>query len=315
MCDQTPRHKTMRIGIIGTGVMGRNHLRVVDSIPELRLSAAMDINRDNLETACAPYHVKQFKNHRLMAEEVDAVMVSTPTESHFEIGEFFLNMGKHVLIEKPISMSLEEADELIRIADDRKLTLAVGHLERFNPAVQYINSFIDKPLFIEIQRLGSFSSRSLDVDVILDLMIHDIDLILQWDRSPLRQINASGIPIVSNKIDIANVRLEFDSRLVVNMTASRVSQKKTRKLRIFQRNNYFSIDYNKQRVKKFSLKGGNILEEVPEIPPVEPLYNLWMNFYRSITTGKNLNVTGAESRSALKVAKQIVDKIDTQIDL
>ena len=294
--------------------MGRNHLRVVDSIPELHLSAAMDINRNNLETACTPFQVKQFKNHRLMTDEVDAVMVSTPTDSHFEIGKFFLSEGKHVLIEKPISMDLGEADELIRIADDRGLTLAVGHLERFNPAVLYINPFIEKPLFIEIQRLGSFSNRSMDVDVIMDLMIHDIDLILQWDRSSLKQIHASGIPIVSEKIDIANVRLEFDSGLVVNMTASRVSQKKTRKLRIFQRNNYFSIDYSKQRVKKFSLEGGKILEEVPDIPPVEPLYNLWMNFYRSITTGKNLNVTGAESRSALKVAKQIVDKIDTQIN-
>ena len=224
----------LRIGIIGTGAMGKNHLRVVDSIPQMQLTCAMDINEENLMSACAPYILSKCKDYRDMLDMVDGVMVSTPTIHHHEISKFFLENKKHVLVEKPITNTLEEADSLIRMAEENQVTFAVGHLERFNPAVEHIQSIVKQPLFIEVQRLGSFSPRSLDVDVIMDLMIHDLDIILQWDKSGVRQINASGVPIVSNKIDIANVRIQFNSKLVANITASRVSQRKTRKLRIFQ---------------------------------------------------------------------------------
>jgi predicted dehydrogenase len=172
---------------------------------------------------------------------------------------------------------------------------------------------VDKPLFIEIQRLGSFSPRSLDVDVILDLMIHDIDIILQWDHSDVKTIHAVGVPIVSDKTDIANVRLEFDSGLVANVTASRVSKKKTRKLRIFQKNQYISLDYKKRRVKTYTLRDGKILEDIPEINEVEPLYNLWNNFYRTISSGKNYNVTAREGRNALELAIRISKSIKRKI--
>ena len=207
----------MRIGVIGTGAMGRNHMRVVNSIPELVLTCASDINPENLEAACEPYNesgIGKFTDHREIVDLVDGVMVSTPTSSHFEIASFFLSAKKHVLLEKPITNTLEEADELIRLSKENNVTLAVGHLERFNPAVEYIKPLVNRPLFIEVQRLGSFSPRSLDVDVIMDLMIHDLDIILQWDNSGLKQINASGVPIVSDKIDIANVRLQFNSKMV-----------------------------------------------------------------------------------------------------
>ncbi|MGE5342061.1 MAG: Gfo/Idh/MocA family protein [Candidatus Omnitrophota bacterium] len=300
----------LRIGVIGTGSMGINHLRVVNAIPELELTCAFDTHAANLDAACQPYPaIKKTNDYRLMLDDVDGVMVSTPTIHHHEISKFFLEHKKHVLVEKPMTNTLEQADELIRLAEQNGVTLAVGHLERFNPAVEHIRPLVKRPLFIEVQRLGSFSPRSLDVDVIMDLMIHDLDIILQWDKSGVKQIDASGVPIISDKIDIANIRLRFNSQLVANITASRVSQKKTRNLRIFQKNSYISLDYKKREVKTFSLSHGNIIEDTPQIPEVEPLWNLWFNFYKTITTGTNYNVTGQDGRRALELAIQIVDNI------
>jgi predicted dehydrogenase len=305
----------MRIGIIGTGVMGKHHLRIVDSIPELQLTCAMDHNSEHLDSACSPYKIQKFNDYKNMVNSVDAVMIATPTISHYEIGKYFLEKKKNILIEKPITSTLEQADELINIAKKNNLTIAVGHMERFNPVVEYVNKLVKKPVFIEIQRLGSFSPRSLDVDVIMDLMIHDLDIILQWDQSGIKQINASGLPIISQKTDIANVRLQFNSGLVANITASRVSQKKTRKLRIFQKYCYFSIDYKKKRLKKYSLQNGEIKEEIPEIEQIEPLYNFWVNFYKTLTTGKNYNVTAEDARDALRIALLISDHIKKNIEI
>jgi predicted dehydrogenase len=303
----------MRIGVIGTGAMGENHLRVVHSIPEMQLTCAADINHEKLDAACEPYSLKKYTDYREMKDQVDAVVISTPTIYHYPIARYFLKEKKHVLLEKPITTNLEQADQLIKLAEERCVTLAVGHLERFNPAVEYIQPLVKEPLFIEVQRLGSFSPRSLDVDVIMDLMIHDLDIILQWDNTGVKQINASGVPIVSDKIDIANVRLQFNSKLVANITASRVSQKKTRKLRIFQKNHYISLDYKKRRVKAFTLSNGTILEDIPEIGEVEPLHTLWVNFYKTITSGQNFNVTGEEGRRALEVAIKISEHIKKNI--
>ncbi|UCH93182.1 MAG: Gfo/Idh/MocA family oxidoreductase [Candidatus Aminicenantes bacterium] len=304
----------IRIGVIGTGAMGRNHLRVLSAIPGFQLSCAADINEENLHAACEPYSIKKLKDYREMVSEVDAVMVSTPTIYHHEIARYFLENKKHVMVEKPITTTVEHADQLIRLAEKNRVILAVGFPERFNPAVAYIKSLVKKPLFIEVQRLGPFSPRSLDVDVIMDLMIHDLDIILQWDDTGVNQINASGVPIISDKIDIANVRLQFNSKLVVNVTASRVSQKKTRKLRIFQRNNYISLDYKKKRVKTFALSKGEILEDRPVIEDVEPLYMMWLNFYKTLTTGENHHVTGLEARNALELAIRISERIKKNME-
>lgn len=299
----------MRIGIIGTGSMGRNHLRVVNSIPELELTCASDISKEILDEASSGYDIETFLNHEEMTDLVDGVMVSTPTTFHYPIAKFFLEKGKHVLVEKPFASTLEQSDELIELAKKNSLTIAVGHLERFNPAVEYIQKYVEKPLFIEIQRLGSFSPRSLDVDVINDLMIHDLDIVLQWDRSGVAKINASGIAVISKKTDIANARIEFNSGLVANITASRISQKKTRKLRIFQKNGYFSVDYKKKRAKIYRIDGTEISEDIPEIEDVEPLFNLWNNFYRTIISGKNFNVTGEDGRNALELAEKVSNSI------
>ena len=253
----------MRIGIIGTGSMGKNHLRVVDSIPELEITCAVDNNDENLNSACEPYKLEKFGDYRKIVNMVDSVMVSTPTESHYSIAKYFLENKKPVLVEKPFTSTVEQANELIKISEENKLPIYVDHLERFNPAIEYIEKIVKNPLFIEVQRLGSFSPRSLDIDVIMDLMIHDLDIILQWDKSKIKQINSLGVPIISNKIDIANARLEFNSGLVVNITASRVSQKKTRKLRIFQKDEYISLDYKKKRVKIYSISNGKIRPAAP----------------------------------------------------
>jgi len=300
----------MKIGIIGTGSMGKNHVRVANSIDELDLVAVMDSNKQTLEEVKKDYpNVSVYDDYRELTDGVDAVMVSTPTIFHYEIAKYFLKNNKNVLIEKPIAETVEQAEELTKLAKEKNLVLGVGHLERFNPAVEYVNKNVKNPMFIEIQRLGSFSPRSLDIDVIMDLMIHDLDIVLNWDKSGLKQVNASGIPIISKKIDIANVRLEFNSGLVANITASRVSQSKTRKLRIFQKSGYFSVDYQKKTVKTYGIKDGNIYEILPEINNVEPLYNLWKNFYKTITTKTNYNVTAEDATKALKLAKEIAEKI------
>jgi predicted dehydrogenase len=302
----------MRIGVIGLGVMGGNHLRAIRSVAGLQLTCAADLKEENRAAAARQYGIPVFPDFRSMIGQVDAVMVSTPTSDHHAISSFFLEQGKHVLVEKPISETVAQADDLIAIAGRRKVVLAVGHLERFNPAVEYLQDLVDHPRFIEVQRLGSFSPRSLDIDVILDLMIHDLDIILQWDRTGVREIRAIGIPVISPKIDIANVRLEFRSGMVATLTASRVSQEKTRKLRIFQKDMYVSADYKQRRVKIMKLQNRKIIELVPDIKDVEPLINLWTNFCRTAMTGRNFNVTGEEGRNALDLAIAIGQSIGRQ---
>jgi len=305
----------MRIGIIGTGSMGKNHLRVANSIPELEITCAVDTNDENLNSACKPYKLEKFKDYRKIVNLVDSVMISTPTESHYSIAKYFLENMKPVLVEKPFTATIEQADELVKISEKNKLPIYVDHLERFNPAIEYLKKIVKRPLFIEVQRLGSFSPRSLDIDVIMDLMIHDLDIILQWDKSKIKHINSLGVPIISNKIDIANARLEFNSGLVVNITASRVSQKKTRKLRIFQKDEYISLDYKKKRVKIYSISNGEFIENIPEIDSTEPLYNFWSNYYKNVKSGKKFDVTTKDARDALELAMMISKNIKNNFEI
>lgn len=291
--------------MIGTGAMGANHLRVLSRLPEWTLTCAADVDAGNLERSARPYPLVRLADYRQALDHVDAVAVSVPTVEHHAVGRFFLENGKHVLLEKPISRTLAEADELVALAEARGLVLAVGHLERFNPAVEYAGRLVERPLFMEVQRLGSFSPRSLDIDVIMDLMIHDLDIILQWDRSGVREIRASGVPVISRRIDIANVRLEFQSGLVANVTASRVSQEKTRKLRLFQKNLYLSVDYKERSVKVFQLRDGKIEASFPKVEEVEPLASLWRNFHRAASGAGGAIVSGREGRKALELALTI----------
>jgi predicted dehydrogenase len=295
----------MRIGIIGTGAMGLNHMRVVSSLPDFTLTAAMDTDAQRLAAACSGRTVTALADYRQMPDLVDAVIVAVPTTQHHEVARFFLAAGKHVLVEKPFTTTLAEADDLIALAAEQRLVLAVGHLERFNPAVQYVMPHVVAPRYIDVERLGSFSPRSLDVDVIMDLMIHDLDIILQWDSSGIAEIRAVGIPILSRKVDIANVRVQFHSGMVANITASRVSQEKIRKIRIFQPGGYISIDYQQRSVKWMTLDGQQIGQHTPVIEPVEPLVAMWRQFYLSVQEGRPGNVTGPAARAALAVALEI----------
>lgn len=304
----------MRIGVIGTGAMGANHLRVLAKSPGLQLTCAVDVLAANLEKNARPFGIPLLQDPRQALPLVDAVVVAAPTLEHFALCRLFLENGKHVMVEKPISRTLAEADELIALAAANRLVLAVGHLERFNPAVEYAGRLVASPLFIEVQRLGSFSPRSLDIDVIMDLMIHDLDIILQWDRSGVREIRASGVPIISRRIDIANVRLEFHSGLVANVTASRVSQEKTRKLRLFQKNLYLSVDYKERSVKMFQLREGLIAEEFPRIEDVEPLASLWQNFRRTVDGEGGSVVSGRDGRAALELALAISAALQATAD-
>lgn len=299
----------MRIGIIGTGAMGKNHLRVVSSLREFTLTSAMDLNAGTLEEACRPYKIRKYNNYRDMLSEVDAVMVAVPTRDHFSISRFFLENGKHVLVEKPITATVEEAEILTRLAGSNNLTLSVGHLERFNPALESVYPLIQSPLFIETQRLGPFSPRSLDIDVVLDLMIHDLDILLHLDPSGVREIRAVGVPVISANVDMATVRLEFYSGLVANVTASRVSQEKHRRLRIFQRSMYLSVDYKDQQVKFLQLKDREVIEQNPVVERAEPLRNLWQRFHRTVTESLPLSVSGEEGKQALELAIAISNAI------
>jgi predicted dehydrogenase len=304
----------MRIGVIGTGAMGANHLRVLSRLPQWRLTCAADVNAANLAKNARPYGVVELTDFRQALAHVDAVAVAVPTVEHAAVCRFFLENGKHVLVEKPISRTLAEADGLIALAAARGLVLGVGHLERFNPAVAYAGRRVDRPLFMEVQRLGSFSPRSLDIDVIMDLMIHDLDIILQWDPSGVREIRASGVPIISSQIDIANVRLEFRSGLVANVTASRVSQEKTRKLRLFQKNLYLSLDYKERRVKMFQLRDGKIVEEFPQLEDIEPLAGMWLGFHGALSGAGGAVVSGRDGRAALELALAISGQLQSPRD-
>lgn len=299
----------MRIGIIGTGAMGKNHLRVVSSLPEFTLAAAMDLDAGTLQEACRPYDIKKHSDYRDMLDEVDAVMVAVPTRDHFNISRFFLENGKHVLVEKPITTTVEEAEILTRIAGDNHLTLAVGHLERFNPALETVSPLIRSPLFIEAQRLGPFSPRSLDIDVVLDLMIHDLDILLRLDPSGIKEIRAVGVPVISSNVDMASVRLEFHSGMVANVTASRVSQEKHRRLRVFQRSMYLSVDYKDQQVKVLQLQDREVIEQNPVVERAEPLKNLWLRFHRTVNESLPLSVSGEEAGQALELAIAVSNAI------
>jgi predicted dehydrogenase len=252
-----------------------------------------------------------FNDYRGLLGRVDAVSIATPTTLHASIAEEFLKTGAHVLVEKPISHTLEDADKLIAAAHENKRILQVGHLERFNPAVRALREFVTRPRFFEAHRMGLFTPRSLDIDVILDLMIHDLDIICRLVHSAPARINAVGLPILTRSIDIANARVEFDDGCVANVTASRVSMEKIRKLRFFQAREYVSVDYTKQEVAVFSLTGapgvaGNrILSRKLTPERKEPLVEELAAFLLAIRGLGPIECTGDEGRKALDLALQI----------
>ena len=296
----------IRVGIVGVGYLGTQHARILSYLEEAELEAVADIDFQKALQIGNRHGVRYHENYEEMIDGIDAAVVATDTVAHFAVAENLLRHGKHVLVEKPITETVEQGERLLELAERNGLILQVGHLERFNPAVEAVENMISDPRFIEVQRLGSFSARSLDIDVVLDLMIHDLDIILALIKDEVVSIKSSGIHVVSEKTDIANARLEFRSGCVASLTASRVHQGKVRKLRIFEPASYYSIDYIDQEVKVFPLDGRQTDIKTLKIQKDEPLKRELKNFLECVATGSRNKVTGAEGLRALRLAHDVI---------
>jgi predicted dehydrogenase len=300
----------VKVGIIGVGYLGTQHARILSYLEEAELKAVADVNfRKALEIGNR-HGVQYYQNYQDMIDEIDAAVVATPTVEHFAISMALLKRGKSVLVEKPITATIEEGERLVETAAQKGLILQVGHLERFNPAVEAVEDLITDPKFLEVQRLGSFSARSLDIDVVLDLMIHDLDIIMALIKDEVVGIKSSGIHVLSEKVDIATARLEFKSGCVATLTASRVHQGKVRKLRIFEPTSYYSIDYIDQEVKVFPLHGRQTDIKTLKIQKEEPLKKELKNFLDSVRTGHTAKVTGEEGLRALRLAYGVLKEAE-----
>lgn len=301
----------LRVGVFGTGSMGRNHVRLLSSLPGAELVGVYDPNPEAAGAVAREHGARVFPSLEALAAEIEAAVVAVPTVAHADMGCALLERGLHVLIEKPLAASLEEADRLLEAAGGQ--VLAVGHVEFFNPAVQALLSVGSAPRFVEIQRLGVFSPRSLDVDVVLDLMIHDLQILHALDPSPVAEIRATGIAVLSHRIDIANVRVELASGCVTNLTASRVSSERARKLRAFLPNRYYSLDYQAQEIKGYRLEdaGGErrILPDDLPVERAEPLKRELESFLAACRGEDVPRVDGAQGRRALETALAVVEAI------
>ena len=301
----------LRVAVVGAGSFGKNHLRVIHNSPHAELAGVLDLDPARASEVAAPFGCPIFSSLEELASQADAAIVATPTVSHSEIGCRLLELGLDVMMEKPISNTLAGAKALVETAQRRGRILQVGHLERFNPAILALESVITTPLFFEVHRLSEFSPRSLDVDVVLDLMIHDLDILLSLTGHKPEEIRAAGISILSSKVDIANVRLQFPGGCIANITASRVSTERVRKLRLFQPHEYISLDYGRQDAVRFRVKPPLGIDFAP-LPVVkdEPLRLELENFFESISTRRPPRVTGEQALAALELAVDILAKIE-----
>lgn len=307
--------KKLRVGVVGVGSLGQHHVRIYAQMPDVELVGLADTNHNRAHEIAAAHHTHAFDDFEKLLNHVEAVSLAVPTVDHASMGKSLLKRGIDVLIEKPIASSLKEADALIQAAREHHRVLQIGHVERFNPAVMAARKILKEPKFFEIHRLSLFTLRSLDVDVVLDLMIHDLDILLSFVDSEVAEIRAVGLPILTPKVDIANVRIEFNNGCVANLTASRVSTEKVRKLRFFQPNDYVSIDYTRQEMlvlKLMSNANGELKIDGHRIvePPQEPLKLELESFVHAVRTRTTPVVTGEDGRRALKVAEEIVKKIE-----
>ena len=306
----------IRVAVIGLGEHGRNHARQYLRIPDVRLAGVYDLAPERTRSAAEEFSVRGFESLDAVFAEADAVNVVIPTVSHAEVTLAALEAGLDVLVEKPISVNLEEADRMITAAEGGGRILQVGHLERFNPAVMAAEEIVREPKFFEIHRLGVFAPRSLDVDVVFDRMIHDLEILLALVKAPVTEIRAVGLPIITPKVDIANVRLEFEGGAVANLTASRVSTEKIRKFRFFQPHEYVSIDFTRQDMVLLKVdqeQGRNapkIGVKKVEAEKADPLRRQLEDFVRCVRTRRPPKVGGAEGRAALELAHGVMSRIE-----
>ncbi len=320
----------LNIGIVGTGHLGKLHAKMFTSIPNCKLTGVYDINQLQSKLVSEEFGTEVYNNLQDLLKEVDAVSIAATTSAHYDLAKECLNAGKPLFIEKPITATIPQAEELVKLAADKKLNLQVGHIERFNPALVSLEQYILEPKFIQTDRLAQFNPRGTDVAVVLDLMIHDIDIILSLIKSKVQQIDASGVAVVSDSIDIANARIKFENGAVANVTASRISQKKMRKMRIFQRDNYISLDFNTGMSEVYRLvpldqdtgittisfgeigigeKKKRVIYEQPEIKEQNALQYELQLFVDSVINNTKPVVSGEDGLRALRVAEQILQKI------
>ena len=302
------------MAVIGVGHLGRHHARILAATEGVELTAIVDINQQRADAVAQEFGGRSHTDWRDVVDEVDAATVAVPTAVHASIAEPLLERGVHVLVEKPMATTTGEADRLIAVAAARGVTLAVGHSERFNPAVAQARPFIRDPRFIEVHRLGSFPERSLDIDVVFDLMIHDLDVVLDVVGSDVTAVEAVGVPVLTPRVDIANVRLRFANGCIVNLTASRISRDRVRKIRFFQRDSYVSIDYAAQEVEMYRLvpragqmpaiEGGKL-----EVAREEPLKRELDDFLDAIRHRRPPVVTAHQGRAALALAARVVERM------
>jgi predicted dehydrogenase len=306
---------SLRIAVVGVGHLGKHHARILSTMPGVDLVAVVDTNRARAEEIASANHTTPLGDARELAGKVDAVTVAVPTEIHRDIALPFLSAGVAVLVEKPMARSLAEADDMIAVAATAGATLAVGHTERFNPAVAVAQPLVANPRFIEVHRLGVFPERSLDIDVVFDLMIHDLDVVLSLVDSEVDSIDAVGVPVLTGRVDIANARVRFKNGCLANLTASRISRDRVRKIRFFQPSAYLSIDYAAQKIEMYKLVTGAGLPSIQggDIPVVneEPLVRELADFVDAVASARPPRVTGEQGRRALAVAQAITDKIAT----
>jgi len=305
-----------RLALIGAGQFGRNHARVIHESPRARLAYVVDIDPARAAEVAALYGAQPLSDARDVIGQVDAAIIAVPTAAHAEVACPLLEAGIDVLVEKPIAPDLATASRIIEAAERHGRILQVGHLERFNPAVTELERRASLPLFFEIHRLNLFSPRSLDVDVVLDLMIHDVDIVLSLAGAEPAEIRAAGVQILSEKVDIANVRLQFPNGCIANLTASRISTERVRKLRLFQPRQYLSLDYTRQDLAIFSVGAGRQIGfEQASVTRAEPLQLQLEAFLSSSETRKFPKCSGSAARLTLGVALSILDRIGEHSEL
>lgn len=312
-------HK-IRCAVIGVGYLGRFHAQKYKSLENVELIGVCDLNVEICQAVADELSVKAYTDYRALFGHVDAVSIAATTTTHFAIARACLMAGIHVLIEKPMTETVSQANELIALAKTHHAKLQVGHLERFNSARLALDAHLTKPLFIESSRLAPFNPRGADVNVILDLMIHDIDIIQTIVKSPIKHIDAQGAPVLSGSIDIANARITFENHCVANVTASRISFKTERKMRIFQEDTYLSIDYQNKQLAVFQKGSGEMFPGIPDIIQQESVFATGdallleiKAFVQCIACDTTPLVTGEEGRAALATAAQITALIDDHL--
>jgi predicted dehydrogenase len=304
---------TTRVAVVGVGALGQHHARVYAGLADATLAGVYDVQDARSREVAARHGCPVLETLDEVVAAADAVSVAVPTVDHHRVVRLLLEAGRDVLVEKPITATLEEADDLVRIARERGRILQVGHVERFNPAADLLRKHASSPRFIEVHRLAPFSPRSLDIDVVLDLMIHDLDLLLSLDGSEAVQVDAVGVPVLSARADIANARLRFASGLIANLTASRVSVEKVRKFRVFAPRTYISADLAAREAQVFRLTDGpsgpDISMERSEAGTAEPLVRQAEAFLQAVRDRSTPQVSGEDGRNALALASVILERM------